>query len=70
VEIWHADDLTADADKSRFGSVGSPTFVDKITLPSEGGRKGKNLQGSSEEIVKELINELEKDEILTGIGAK
>lgn len=70
VEIWHADDLTPDADKSMFGNAGSPTHVDKITLPSEGGRKGKTFKGSTEEIVKELADELEKDGVLKGFGAK
>jgi len=70
VEIWHADDLTPEADINRFGKGGSPTLVDKITLPSEGGRKGKSFKGSDAEIVKELISELEKDGILKGFGAK
>ncbi len=70
IEIWHADDLATDNDKSKFGDAGSPTFVDKITLPSEGGRKGKIFKGSTEEIVKELASELEKDGVLKGLSAK
>lgn len=70
INIWHAGDLTPDADKSKFGNAGSPTSVDKITMPSEGGRKGKIFKGSAEEIVKELASELEKDGILKGFGAK
>ncbi len=70
VEIWHSDDLISEANINRFGNAGSPTFVDKITLPSEGGRKGKTFKGSDLETVKELTNELEKDEILKGFSTK
>ncbi len=70
VEVWHADDLSSVADRSLFGEKGSNNKIEKMLLPSEGGRKGKNLQGSSEEIVKELADDLEKDGILKGNGEK
>jgi len=70
VEVWHADNLSSVADKNLFGEQGSVIKVEKILLPSEGGRKGKDLQGSPEEIVKELVDDLERDGLLRGIGAK
>ncbi len=60
IEIWRVEDLTDVADLGRFGLQGSPTWVSRITIISEEGRKGKIFRGEQEEAVKKLVEELEK----------
>jgi electron transfer flavoprotein beta subunit len=70
VTVWHAEDLSSVADLNLFGEQGSANKLEKMLLPPEGGRKGKTMEGSAEEIVKKLVDELEKDGILRGINTK
>ena len=70
IPVWHANDLSTVAESNRFGEQGSAITVDKILLPAEGGRKGKVYKGEADDIVKELVNDLDQDGVLKGIGAK
>lgn len=63
VEKWSATDLT-DADASKFGANGSPTWVESISVPPEKKRKGEILKG--EEAAKQLVAALDKSGLLKG----
>jgi len=60
IEIWSVDDLTNGADRNKFGIMGSPTSVYKITIPSVEGRRGKIFRGTPDEATKKFVEELEK----------
>jgi len=57
VEIWNADVLADIADMSRFGYIGSPTTVHRITFPEERGRKARIFTGVN--AIEELLKVLE-----------
>ncbi len=59
VEVWDCDDLKDFADVERFGLDGSPTWVNKITVPTQETRKREIFKGDPEEATEKLINELE-----------
>jgi electron transfer flavoprotein beta subunit len=59
--IWGADDI--DADPNELGLQGSPTQVRKVFSP-EPHAEGIILQGSVEEMVKELVTKLKEDSVL------
>ena len=63
VEKWSAADLS-DADASKFGAKGSPTWVESISVPPEKKRKGEVLKG--EEAAKQLVAALDKSGLLKG----
>jgi electron transfer flavoprotein beta subunit len=63
VERWSAGDL-ADADASKFGAKGSPTWVESISVPPEKKRKGEVLKG--EEAASQLVAALDKSGLLKG----
>lgn len=46
VLVWTSRELSDIADSNKFGKTGSPTSVNKITIPSEEGRKGKIFRGA------------------------
>jgi len=54
------DDLTNGADRSKFGIMGSPTSIYKITIPSVEGRRGKIFRGTPDEAAQKFVEELEK----------
>jgi electron transfer flavoprotein beta subunit len=54
ITVWTAEDLSDVALLEKFGISGSPTQVVRVFTPSTEGRKGKLLQGSAEDIAKEL----------------
>ena len=60
IEIWSADDLTNGAESNKFGIMGSPTSVYKITIPSVEGRRGKIFRGTSDESAKKFVEEFKK----------
>ncbi len=60
IEIWSVDDLANGADRNKFGIMGSPTSVYKITIPSAEGRRGKIFRGTPDEVAKKFVEELEK----------
>lgn len=64
VECWTAEDLAGVADVSKFGLSGSPTWVSRIMIPSEKGRKGEIFKGEPEELAKKLIDALVKDGVV------
>jgi electron transfer flavoprotein beta subunit len=64
VERWTAEDLADVADVSKFGLSGSPTWVSKISIPSEKGRKGIMFKGEPKEVAKKLIDALVKDRVV------
>ncbi len=64
IEIWTAADLAAGADRSRFGSQGSPTRVHRLTIATEEGRKGEILKGDADEAARSLADTLEERQIL------
>ncbi len=59
IDVWTAKDLSDVADDSRFGKTGSPTWVNKITVPSEEGRKGKIYRNIDNDTVDEICLILE-----------
>lgn len=61
ITVWKAADI--DADSSRIGLEGSPTWVDKIaTPPPRSG--GEIFEGDAEEIVEKFIKKLQDDQLL------
>ncbi len=60
IETWGAEELSSIAEKGRFGTQGSPTRVHRITIPTEGGRKGKIFRDASDETIEEIVNALYK----------
>ncbi len=67
IEIWTAADLASIADQSRFGVQGSPTRVYRVTVPTEEGRKGEILKGTTNEAVKRIADAFEERQILQGL---
>ena len=67
IKIWTAADIALNADQSRFGVRGSPTRVSRVTIPTEEGRKGEILKGTTEEAVRRITDALEEKRILQGI---
>ena len=63
VEKWTAADLS-DADASKFGAAGSPTWVESITVPPEKKRKGEVLKGEGS--ANQLVAALDKAGLLKG----
>jgi len=61
-EKWSAADLAADA--AKLGCSGSPTWVERISVPPEKKRKGEVLKG--EDASARLIAALDKDGLLKG----
>jgi electron transfer flavoprotein beta subunit len=58
IDVWTAADLATVADKDKFGKSGSPTWVSKITIPGEEGRKSKIYRTLSDECFAEIIDTL------------
>ena len=56
VEVWDAKELSAIAEKTRFGVRGSPTRVHKVMIPSEEGRKGKVFRNTADEAIGEVAD--------------
>ena len=67
IEQWTAADLALIADQGKFGVKGSPTRVYRITIPTEEGRKGEILEGTTDEAVKRMTDNLEERRILQDI---
>ncbi len=65
VEIWGAEELSATADRGRFGAPGSPTRVYKVKIPTEEGRKGKVFRNTADEAIDEIT-----EAILKHLGGK
>ena len=61
VEIWSAQDISADEDK--IGLKGSPTRVIKMTTPQH-NRQGQILEGSTRRQVTDLVSKLRQVETL------
>ena len=66
IEIWTAANLSSLADKEKFGLKGSPTKVNKVTIPTEEGRKGEIFRGAADEAVQKIGDALEEGGILGG----
>ncbi len=64
IEKWTAEGLSSVADSSRFGLKGSPTRLNKVIVPSEGGRKGEVFRGSTAETTAKMIDAFEEGGVL------
>ncbi len=64
VEKWSAADLGDFADASKLGCSGSPTWVERISVPPEKKRKGEVLKGEGS--AAKLMAALDKDGLLKG----
>jgi len=60
-EEWTVDDI--DADPDRLGLDGSPTWVEKV-YPPPVKEAGEILEGTSDEIVSQLIEILKREQFL------
>ena len=58
IEIWGAEELSAIADRGRFGVRGSPTRVHRVTIPGEEGRKGRIFRKVTEEAIGEIADNI------------
>jgi electron transfer flavoprotein beta subunit len=60
ITTWGAEELSTVADKSKFGVRGSPTRVDKVTIPTEEGRRGRVFRDRVDAAVVEIVSALEE----------
>ncbi|MFW6150026.1 MAG: electron transfer flavoprotein subunit beta/FixA family protein [Chloroflexota bacterium] len=67
IEQWGADELSADADPTKFGLKGSPTRLNRVIVPSEEGRKGEIFRGAPQETVGDLVDVLSQNGLLEGV---
>jgi len=64
VERWGAEELKEFTAPENFGLRGSPTRLTRVVVPPVEGRKGRRLEGASQDVVATLINQLETGGIL------
>ncbi len=60
IEIWSIENITNGADRNKFGIMGSPTSVYRITIPSAEARRGKIFRETPDEVAKKFVGELKE----------